>query len=479
MIPFGPWRPDAAGINSAVVTEARNCVPSAAGFGPLKSPVAATSALPAACVGAAVVLSETGSVTHYAGTASQLYKLSSTATWTANGLGTYAVPQGDQWKFTTFGNDNVIASTITSKLQLSNAGGSFANIAAAPMARYVATIRDFVFAGSISGAEGRVQWSAIGDATAWTAGTNESDFQDARSGGPVKGILSGEVGYLFQQQAVFRMTYVPGSTAIFQFDELEGVRGLVGPHSLVRIGRSAFYLSQDGLYEFDVGSGSSTPIGVNKWAQYLSRDMRAGSEASVLAAADPLSKRVLFCYISSDNPVGTTPNRALIYDRALEDATVVDISAEALVRWLTQGVTIDTMNSYGTLDTLPFSLDSSFWRGGAGLLGVFGTDHKLAAMQGQNMAAQWTTADGHANGRRLIKGSRPHIDEVAATVAIAARERDGDAVVFDVAESMEDTGVCPAWASGNYARARINVPLGATWTIFKGLDVNASPAGER
>lgn len=479
MIPFGPWRPDAAGVNSAVVNEAVGCVPADNGFAALRSPVAATSALPLACVGAAVILGDDGTATHYAGTASQLYKLGAVGTWSAIGAGGYAVPQGDLWKFTTFGGTNVIAANIVSKLQLSSGGGSFADIAAAPKARYVATVRDFVFAGSITSAEARVQWSAIGDATGWTPGTNQSDFQDARAGGPVKGLIGGETGYVFQQQSVTRMTYVPGSSEIFQFDEVEGARGLIAPHSLVRIGRTAYYLSPDGLYEFDVGGGSSQPLGIGRWARFLSNDIRPGGESLTMAVPDPISKRILFAYVSRSNSSTTLPDRALIYDRALQDATIVNVSIECLVQWITQGVTIDTMNSYGTLDTLPFSLDSSFWRGGAGLIGFFDTAHKLASFQGQNMAAQWTTADGFKGPSMLVTGTTPHIDSTAAQVAIAARERDGDTVTFAADESMEDTGRVSAWSAGKYARARITIPAGASWTTLKGLETHTEGGGNR
>ena len=458
MIPFGPWRPDAAAVNSAVAITATGCVPNDNGFGPLKSPVAATDALPAACVGAAVILSDSGSATQFAGTASQLYKLGAVGSWTAVGAGGYAVPQGDLWKFTTFGGSNVIATNIVSKPQMSSGGGSFADIAAAPKARYCTTIRDFVFLGSITAAEARVQWSAIGDATSWTPGTNQSDYQDARAGGPVKGLIGGEVGYIFQQQRVTRVTYVPGSTTIFTFDEVEGARGCVAQHSLLRIGRTAYYLAQDGIYEFDVGAGSSQPLGLGRWARFLANDMRPGSEPLMMAVADPISKRIMFAYVSKDNSTGTLPDRALIYDRTLQDATIINVSIECQVQWITQGVTLDTMNSYGTLDTLPFSLDSSFWRGGAGLLGIFDTNHKLASFQGQNMAAQIVTADGFKGPSMLVKGTVPMVDATGTTVAIAARERDGDAVTYGASEVMEDTGTVSAWASGRYVRARISVP---------------------
>ena len=456
---------------------AKNCVPLAKGYGPLKSPVPATGALPAACVGSAVVLAEDGVVTHYAGTTAQLYKLSSTATWTAHGAGGYTVPAGDRWTFTTFGT-NVLASNISNGLQMSSGGGAFAAVAGAPKGRYLTTIRDFAFQASMFGHEGRVQWSALGDATGWTAGTNSSDYQDAQSGGPARGLIGGEAGYLLQAQRVVRMTFVPGSTEIFQFDEVEGARGLAAPGSLVTIGQTSWYLAQDGFYEFSNVGGGSTPIGVGKWSDFFAKDIRRGSEFLTVAAADPANKRILWVYVPSDS-IGNTPSRGFLYDWVLKDGTILDLSVEQGVQWLTQGFTLDTIDGFGTLDTLPFSLDSSFWRGGAGALGVFTTDHKMSAFEGTNLAATWETADGHGDSRMYIGGTRPQIDTSSVTVEVAMREREADGGSYGPAEGMEDTGMVPAHASGNYAKARVIAAAGASWTSMKGIKTAAEPQGMR
>ena len=476
MIPFGPFRPDVAAINAQVCTLAKNCVPIARGYGPLRSLVAATSALPTACVGAAVVLANDGAVSHYAGTANQIYKLNSVATWGAYGAGGYSVPAGDRWTFTTFGNDT-LATNITDGLQMSS-GSAFAPVGGAPRGRYLTTVRDFVFMGSIFGNEGRVQWSSLGNATGWVPGSGESDYQDARSGGPVRGVIGGEVGYLLQAQRVTRMVYVPGSETIFQFDEVEGARGIIAPHSLVQVGRTAWYQSQDGLYEFDTASGSSKPIGVGKWAEWFAKDVRRSSEFLTVGSADPVNKRILWVYVPTSS-INNTPIRGLLYDWSLDDATIVDVSAEAGVQWLTQGVTLDTMDSFGTLETLPFSLDSAFWRGGAGILGTFTTDHKLSLFDGTNAAATWETADGQTDTRTHITGTRPQIDGTGVTVAVGMRERDGDTIAYGPQEALEDTGTVPAHASGNYARARVETTAGANWTAMKGLKTEAKRMGKR
>lgn len=524
MIQFGPWHPDSAGINTPVVREARNVVPAENGFAPLQDAEATTPALPSEVRGAISVLLDDGSVETFAGTGVKLYRLGSDTNWSdvsaaewvlddsgtpitideelladsgevitddfGNPIGfeaiidtagdNYGVGTGEQWKFALYG-DLLITTNITDgpqKFDLSSStvfeplGGN------PPAARYIDIVREFVFLGSVAGNEKRVQWSAIGNAEGWVEGTNLSDFQDFPNGGPVRGIVGGETGYIFQALKVSRATFVPGSALVFQFDEVEGAAGLSAPHSLVRLRSDAFYLAADGFRRFNLASAASVPIGTKKWLKWFLADKKLGTELTVIGAANPVKPIIVWAYVSTSNS-GVVPDRLLIYDWSLDEASFADLSAETLVQWLSPGVTLDTMDSYGTLDALPFSLDSPFWRGGAQVMGLFGTDHRLSLLAGASMAATIVTADGQSDFRALIKGLRPAVDTSQATMALSMRERDADAVLFGAAEAMEDTGVCPQFKSGNIARAKLIIPAGATWTAAKGIATEATRQGKR
>lgn len=78
----------------------------------------------------------------------------------------------------------------------------------------------------------------------------------------------------------------------------------------------------------------------------------------------------------------------------------------------------------------------------------------------------------------FVKATRPMVDASGVSVAIAARERFADAVTFSAAEAMEDTGECPAHASGNLVRAKITIPS-QTWTLAQGIETTAQPQGAR
>lgn len=472
---FGPWHPDLAGINVDAVTMARNCLPAANGFRPLKALAPATVALGTGvtCLGAAVVYDDDGDISTFAGDETKLYKLEPTATWedvSRTSGGPYASGSGERWQFASSGG-LVIAVTIGVDPQkyLLNSSTDFAALGGTPpKARYIATVGEFVVLGGLFGDERTVHWCGLGNAEHWTPGTQSCDIQTFQNGGPVRGLVGGEVGYVFQAERVNRMTFVPASQTIFQFDEVEGGRGLAAPYSLARWGNTAFYLASDGLYQFSLVGGTSKPLGIGKWADWLSKDIKPGSELTALGGIDPIGRRYVLAYNSLDS-IGTALNRVLIYDWALDEATYGDEAITALAQILTQGLTMDTIDAFGSVDGLPFSLDSPAWRGGASLLGIFSTDAKMSFYSGTNKAATFETCDQYAEKRMLIKGVRPAIDTRNVTIAVAAREAEGDGVVYGPAEGMEDTGICSAWASGWLARCRITVAAAANWTKLTAL----------
>jgi hypothetical protein len=510
MIPFGSFRPDAETLNAPLVVSAKNCLPSVQGFRPLKGPVVVESdtggvltddlgepvtddlgdeitvepsGLNGRVLGAVTVLTEDGSSRSYAGTQTRLYNLANANSWddiSRLSDGDYATPISERWRFDTFG-DNLIATNFIDAVQKFDltGGTNFQALGGSPpKARYVAVVRDFLLLACLFGNERRLQWCSIGNSEEWIAGTNSGDYQDFPSGGPIRGVIGGEVGYVFQDERITRMIFAPGSPEVFQFDEVEGARGLKAPNSLVRLGAQAFYFAGDGFYRFDLAGGGSTPIGVGKWSNWFLGDIRAGTEGSILAAVSPVERAILFPYISRSSSL-TTPDRVLIYDWAIDEATFADITIEAIATWLSQGYTLDTMNSFGSLDELPYSLDAPFWKGGTPLLALFNASHQLNYLQGSPMAAEFITADGQGETRALITGTRPHFDTTDITVSVSMRERDADSWLFPAEETMEDTGIVPAWTSGNIARARIRTAAGANWTYGKGISTITKSGGRR
>lgn len=539
MIPFGPWHPDKAGINVAAVNAAVNVLPEINGFRPLPSLQAGSGQVGAnfltdsagnllvdsvgthitaaeggttdsylveadgdsitdaagnyitvegeptavSCQAAAVVFDDDGDVFTFAGDEASLYKLDLVGEWqdvSRTSGGPYSAGSGERWQFG-FAGGLVVAVTIGDEPQkyLLGTSSNFSALGGTPPhARYIATVRDFLVLGGLLGDERTIHWSGLANPEHWTPGTQSCDTQTFQNGGPVRGLIGGETGYVFQADKIQRMTYAPGSEAIFQFDEVEGGRGLAAPYSLVKLGQEAFYLAADGFYRFSLVGGGSVPIGVGKWAKWFVEDIKPGTESTVIGGVDPVKKLIVWAYNSLDN-VSSSLNRLFIYDWSIDEATTADVTVTAMSQILTQGLTLDTMDSYGSLDELPFSLDSPVWRGGASLLGVFPPDNTMSFFNGSSMEASIVTNDGAAPSRMLIKGIRPHIDTRSVSIEVAPREAEGDTVAYLTSESMADTGEVPQWASGFLARARLTIASGASWSKITGLTPRATRVGAR
>lgn len=514
-LPFGRWHPDAEAINAPIVLDAKNVRAVAAGFAPVGQPVSASNevgicyiteddddliseddgtlitltggAAAEHVIGAVALLDSSANVRSFAGTETELWELSSNPNWvnvTRTSGGDYSTASSERWDFAEYG-DYIIATNFTDNVQVLDTTGSspFADLSGSPpKARHAAVVRDFLVLGHLAGDRKTVHWSGINDITDWSiGGAGLSDVQTMPEGGPIQGLVGGEVGYIFQREAVTRMAFLPNTAEIFSFDRIETGRGLYAPYSLVQNASEAFYYGSDGLYRMSLITGVSRPIGVGKFREWLQKDIMPNTERKMFASLSPNQPIYALAYVSASiSGTQDWPNRILLYDWTLDEASYLDLSTTTLVRWLTGGVTLEGLDAYGDLDSLAFSLDSPAWQGGVPLLGTFGLDYKLSHLNGTPMEACFVTADGQQPGRRsLITATRPHIDTTTVTVEIAARERDGDTVDYRDVETMSDTGSVPAWASGNYARARVVIPEGSTWTLAKGIQTTSQDMGDR
>jgi len=158
----------------------------------------------------------------------------------------------------------------------------FADLAGSPpLARYISVVNDFVVLTGLVSNYNRIQWSARGNCTGWTAGVNSSDFQDFYDGGACKTVAGGEMSGILLQDSITRpMTYQAGSDVIFSFDKIADDIGILAPLSLIKSSNRLFFLSASGFQESMDGS-VPTPIGKGSRRQYI--PSRVGQHA---AAAD-------------------------------------------------------------------------------------------------------------------------------------------------------------------------------------------------
>ncbi|PVX77167.1 hypothetical protein [Paraburkholderia unamae] len=448
-----------------------------------------SNGLDSQCLGASVAI-DTGANNYlFTGSADKLYELApgNTGFTNVSKAGGYALASGERWNFTQYGQ-RVIGAGWGQNLQsfVLNSSTAFADLAAAaPQARYIWTIKDFVMVGNtFDGTNGaqpqRVQWCAIDDPTTWPV---EGSVQEAQllSGSQIipgdQGWLMGGVGNLgnadgavFFERAIWRVVF-QGSPTIFGFYPAEGVKGTPCPKSIVHLGALAYYVGEDGFYAFD--GSASRPIGVDRVDQTFWKNVNTSYLANVVGDYDPANRLVMWLYPSNSSSSGV-PDSLLVYNWALDKWGFAQVNAEYIFRAITQGYSLESLNSTGyTLDSLPFSLDSRVWTGGQVLMGAFDPSHKLNYFTGAPANAIADTVElepfGKDGKRALVNSVRPLVDGAAPTVQMGTRQRLLDTPSFTAASSINSNGECPVRADGRYMRARVQ--LSGSFTHLQGVEI--------
>jgi hypothetical protein len=352
LLSYGEWRPDLSDYEAATTQNVVNVLPRGDGYGPFPSLTALSVSLGSQCRGAFVAYKADGSVTIFAGTATDLYIMDNTAfAWTkvSKAGGPYSsVATAEQWRFVQF-NTLVICvqANVAPQVYDITTSTAFADLAGSPpQARYIDIVGRFVVLSGLLTNPQRVQWSGLNDIngpTSWTPGINSADYQDLPDGGIVRGVAGGENGVILQDSAIRTMTYVAGSPIIFQIERISQDKGLFGPYSLVRAGERIFFFSAQGFHRIDPG-GFPTPIGRERVDRTFFADLDKANLQLFIGAADPRNSRILWAYKSAN---GTTNqfDKILCYDWILDRFTPIKISGEYLLQLSQPGITLEGLDA--------------------------------------------------------------------------------------------------------------------------------------
>lgn len=376
-----------------------------------------------------------------------------------------------QWHFTQFG-PNVLATDNNSKVQYwqVNSSVSFEDASAdAPVAKYITTVRDFVVTANVGGVANKVQWSDINDFTNWTSGSaSQADFQLLPDGNTIQGITGGEFGIIFLEKAVVRMSYT-GSPLFFQFDTIARNLGCLASGSITQFGAMSFWLADDGFYSTD--GNVVTPIGVEKIDRYFFDNLDYNSLSTISASIDPVNKLVVWNY-----PKATGGRELLMYNWQIQKWSRADTDVTTMAYAATATTTLEALDNFGTIDTLPASLDSSIWAGGiATLKGTRG--QYIVAFNGSSATADIITPDIEIGFNSTITLARTQIDNGSSTVKVASRKMLDDTITFSSAVTTSDENRASLRSSGRYHRLSIT-PTG-NWTSAIGVDIDITPRGTR
>jgi len=486
LLATGDYRPDVSDYEGQATRNILNVIPRGDGYGPFPSFSAYTSALPATCRGAFYALKSDGTVVTFASTSARLYRLSNTDfTWidvSKGGTAYSALSSNAQWQFAQTGN-LVFASQANSVLQVFDLSSStaFADaLGSPPQAAYISVVGRFLVLSGLLSTPYRIQWSGLNNFNAsdsWTSGIKSSDFQDFPDGGIVRGVAGGEAGVIFQDQAIRRMSYVPGSPIIFQIDRITQDMGLYAPYSIIRAGERIFFYAGQGFHKIEPG-GVPEQIGREKVDRTFLADLDKGNLQLFTGAADPRSTRVYWAYKSVSGAAGTY-DRLLGYDFVLDRFFPVSVTGEYLLGMSQTGLTLENLDSISSsLDALTLSLDA-YATAVQPEIAQFSATHVLGFFRGANLEATMESAEqGTDENRITIRGFRPITD--AATLYGSVSWRDlpsAPAVAGSEVLVNARTGRCDLRRDTRYSRFKVRIPAATSWSFCAGVAPDISTGG--
>ena len=471
-IQFEEWLPDQPSVTS--LRDAKNVYPTSIGYAPFSN--AEDFSGNASENLNSVFGSKYGDeVAIFAGGGTKLFKLDATdlSLDDVSKAGGYS---GGTWHFVQFGGV-VIAANNQAKLQSWTIGSSsaFADLNTnAPVAKYVTVVRDFVVSANIgAGAEtNKVQWSDINDETNWVSGTtSQSDYQVIPDGGNITGLTGGEIGLIFLEKSIVRMSYA-GSPLFFQFDTISRGLGCIEGNSIAQYGATSFFLSDDGFYKCD--GQTVTGIGTEKVDRYFYSDADLTDLDSMSASVDPIKKLVVWNYANVDGG-----RSVLVYNWQLNKWSRVETLTTGVGSITTTGYTLEGLEAvlgYTNIDTLPASLDDRLWVGGKFLFAGF-QDAKIVTFTGSTYNSELITPDLEVGYNSVATLVRPQIDNGSATVKVASRRELDDNIQFGSSVTTSSEGRASVRSAGRYHRFSIS-PTG-NWTNATSIDVDFKPQGNR
>ena len=471
-IQFEEWLPDQPSITS--LRDAKNVYPTSVGYAPFNSQEDFSSAA-SENLNSVFGAKYGDEVAIFAGGATKLFKLDATDLGLddVSKSGGYS---GNTWKFVQFGGV-VIAANNQAKLQSWTIGSSslFADLDTnAPVAKYVTVVRDFVVAANIGAgtSTNKVQWSDINDETNWVSGTtSQSDYQIIPDGGNITGLTGGEIGLIFLEKSIVRMSY-SGSPLFFQFDTISRGLGCLEGNSIAQYGATSFFLSDDGFYKCD--GQTVTGIGIEKVDRYFFDTADLTALDSMSASVDPIKKLVVWNYKNVDGG-----RSILVYNWQLNKWSRVTTTTTGVGSITTTGYTLEGLESvlgYTNLETIPASLDDRLWVGGKFLFAGF-KDTKIVTFTGSTYNSELITPDLEVGYNSVATLVRPQIDNGSATIKVASRRELDDNIQFGSSVTTSSEGRASIRSAGRFHRFSVS-PTG-NWTNAVGIDVDFRTQGNR
>lgn len=503
-VPFAEWAPDRSN-QSGYAQEAKGVISLGGHYAPHQdlTPYKAGAALAGTCIGARGFWDSSSVVHIFMGDEFDLYKTVIRQPTVVSKSGGYSASLADGWQFEQF-NDTIVAvnANVTPQKYVLGTSSVFEDLGGSPpTARTVFRVGD-----QLCLANGRtLSVSGFNNPELWDYATATQGVQvdlDQR-GGNIQTGVGGEVGLIFMERAVVRMTYV-GPPTIFQLDTIEWKHGGISREGVSQYGRNTFYVSETGFLVND--TMSSTPIGQNRVDKWFVDNLNYSARHKVTSAIDFANKLWKVSFPTSGS---AHADHMLIYSIADNRWTHDDIDTQMLFEMPREGVSFDDDDAVFALegttnaDEIDTALDDPQWSETRIQVAAVDNSGVLSTFEGSNRAATITTSEMQPTPLKqtLVDELWPEIDvestEVNGFVNTRSRRSQvlswGDAplhwggreIIFGAkgagthSSDLNQFGFCPVRLSSRYIQMGITVQAGVGWTEATGMAWRGSAAGER
>jgi hypothetical protein len=227
-------------------------------------------------------------------------------------------------------------------------------------------------------------------------------------------------------------------------------------------------------------SGSLVPIGTQRVDNTFFADYDDAHPEFMIGSADPASNVCMWAYKSKSAGSLAGFNRLLCYNWLLDKWTPVNMYGQYLSSLAKPGITLEGLNTISaSIDALPFSLDS-LSTATLPSISAMSLTNQAGFFTGSNLEAVIETSEQSLIDRRMIiNGLYPVTDAPTVYADIEMRELLTDPLEVYAGESVKEIdGKCPFLVDTRYARAKVRIPYGTTWTYATGVVPDMKPSGK-
>jgi hypothetical protein len=485
MLPIGFYRPDLAETNPGVSLTVLNAIMRSDANGVSYAPqpnlgaLATADALAEAPRGTVSVVTRAGQYQNFVGTGDKLFKVSASGEVTEIGSG-YAVPSGDSWSFAQFGDYLYATNTFDGLVRYNiETGGTVDAVVGAPKGRYIFPLFNTLAMLDCDGNNRVMKTSKIGDPTVW-AGDASNNYQEFAEGEElIAGCeLGQQLAVVFQRNAI-RVLSRTRDRSVFVESILAVSIGAQGADAVVPTRGWAYFVDTDGFHR--TNGATVEAVGKDKVSRTFINSLASNALTSVQGAYDPSENRVLWRYRKSTTVSSTIFKDILALDLDKLEWVPIAMDTAALVTMASSGYTLDELDQFGTIDTLPYSLDSRAWKGGEPRLAGFNGDLKFGFVSGDALACTLETGAQLGALVQRLRWCTPVTDAGDCTVQVGYKNSASEDFTWSAAVSLTASGRAKMKGGrGKIFGLRFNEAAAGVWTFMRGFEaIEASTGGPK